>query len=253
MRRFVVLAALSALVPTSDVRAQDCEASLHPVGGSIGYSMRSGDERCEGLYAADVSAPSLELLGLRAGDGPVDFQSTTLLVVSVPTAVARALQDPVRIRAATLPLASYYRLDASIDPRGQLEWPVADVLLPAGIGPDRLGVVGWIEEEAGRLFLPLSIHTAGSETQGDAAITLLIRTSHDVESIVWRLWEVGDADPGTDWTEAIGSSLYAGRTVLLTVPEGFAGRVRVEIAAKLAGQDRWSTLNFDLLTPTSDE
>lgn len=152
--------------------AELCDARLTPVHKpTLSYKMR--DNRCEGMYRANVSHSSVEVVGLLHGH--LDF-STESLTITAP----RIDEQVVTIRASGIPLKLYYRLDAELPPGGALEWSL-DLLKGQKIGPEQVGLFGRLKDKP-QFYVPLYLGSG----RPPASAVLLLRATVDVGKILWR-------------------------------------------------------------------
>ena len=132
--RFITNQHLLRLIPTmlavvfgltSSGQTLRCD-SLEPIPeSSMQYKNRGN--RCEGFYVANVGARNIDVVALTIGLLKYDLDKGVKLLISAPTQIR-----PVHVRAVAIPPRTYYRMDADLDGGKVLEWPVDDVLRPAG-------------------------------------------------------------------------------------------------------------------------
>jgi hypothetical protein len=244
--RVAVVAVLSAC---SQVSAQERPCpKVQAVLGIAGYQARSGDARCEGFYQSPVAGASLELLSLTAG--PVDYrldQQSTLRIV-VPD-VARWSSAPVQVQARAVPLGTYYRMDATIPSAGSMNWPKDAVLIPAQLAPDMIGVVGWIEQDAGRIYVPVSVSEGPGPAPSGTLIVAILRAAVDLDDLRWRSLVGGDPARPPEWKRAqrSGRVLRAGQPIYLEFESG-SERI-VEVNAKAINSDTWFPFRLRMYGP----
>jgi hypothetical protein len=217
-----------------------CDQSLRPIAGQAGYTARGS--RCEGLYVSDVSAQSLELISLLRGKLHYDLQPDVQLTIVGPD-VAGMAQGRIQVRAVAQPLRTYYRMDTLLPANRRMVWPVKDVLFPLRLHADRVGVYGWIEAQPEKLFVPLRIIPQGGSLP-QAPIEVIVRSSLDVEGMVWRVAAENDNPP--PWQTA-GANIPTGHPVTITLPEGPRTILRLEVAAKPENRTQWSKLTLRIL------
>jgi hypothetical protein len=224
------------LICSSGLLAQGLRcAGVNPDSGPLGYRERSGDVRCEGLYRSPVAGAALELLSLTAG--PIDFvlrPDAILYVASPDLSALKAAKLTLQARA--LPLGTYYRMDATIDSRATFKWP-ASALDQAKLTHDLIGVVGWVEQNSNRIYLPISVSDGNPKTAGNASLFAIIRASADVEQLSWRTWPEGKSGAVTNW-ENLDASYRAGQPIRLELKIN-RGTALFELAAKTVGSDDW--------------
>jgi hypothetical protein len=138
----------------------DTKSPLH-------YHMRG--DRCEGLYAQQVSSVSVEIRSLVASFGPFDpakDQELALAWTPPPGATGN-----VRLRVFSFKPGIYYRMDTAIAAgKGVYRWPT-DVLASLGLHSQDLGLIAWIDLPGPggtprTVHLPLRVGSAGAAKGG---------------------------------------------------------------------------------------
>ncbi|SRR6266851_5938807 len=224
-----------------------CDPALRPVQGEAGYTPRRN--RCEGLYVSPISAPGLELVSLLRGKIRYDLHPQARLIVQAPSSPSSGSRG-IHIRAMALPLKTYYRMDATLDDTRQIEWPVGEVLFPLGLHQASIGAFGWVETDRSSLFLPLRVTPKGSSSSsGREPIEIGVRTTTTLDRLLWRVAEESpSAQPGR-W-EPVKGDFSAGKTITISLPEGPAGVLIVEVVGQLHGSQEWMRLlPFRVLRP----
>lgn len=214
-----------------------CDA-LKPTSDKLGY--RDRGNRCEGLYIAPLAGSQLELVSLFRGSLSHALSPQSKLIVSAPD-VKDFAHGPVRVRAVAQSIKTYYRMDAVLasDP---LSWPLREVLEPLPLPPSRLGIVGWVEVKAGKLFVPLQV--VSDEHPATGPVRMLVRSSVDADDIQWR---VSDGSyPPPQWMSAM-NHVPAGTSVPILLPDGARQVLLVEVAAKRRGLAEWSKLRLSVI------
>jgi hypothetical protein len=147
-------------------------------------------------------------------------------------------------------LKTYYRMDAVLPEDGPLIWPVRDVLGPAGLAAEQIGVFGWSGSEIEKVFVPVRLRAAGpaESERGERppAPELLVRLANDAEKVLWRYKE---AEKTSEWMAAAQGEVAAGRTVGLALPPGPATRLQIDVIAKRPDDDEWSSLRLEVVRP----
>jgi hypothetical protein len=249
----LLIAYATAAVVSAGAYGQVCDERLRPESQSgFGYTIREPDVRCEGLYESSVRAPGLEVVSFlyeRPRFDPAEHDSVQVIAPEVPELVT----EPVRVRAVALPLKTYYRMDAVLPDEGSLIWPVRDVLGPAGLAAEQIGVFGWSGSEIDKVFVPVRLVAADSlAPEAEAGIgrplapELLVRLANDAEKVLWRYKE---AQTASEWMAAAQGEVAAGRTVGLALPPGPATRLQIDVIAKRPDDDEWSSLRLEVVRP----
>ncbi|MFZ7124810.1 MAG: hypothetical protein ACOWWM_01485 [Desulfobacterales bacterium] len=225
-----------------------CDRSLSPFPGSgLGYGPIGN--RCEGFYVSDISAGSLEVVSLVRGRLRFDWNPETVLEVSV----SPEIREVVHVRAVAIPLRTYYRMDGDIRVGGKLVWPVKDILFPANLTPERIGIFGWTGAGADRVFVPLEVRQIDPPPPGrppTAGTHLVIRATVDVDSYLWRTAPAsgGHCRAFGKWLPVENAPIHAGAPVSIRIQEdsGRAARICLEVAAKSRRDAEWLKLSMHL-------
>lgn len=239
-----VLSALVVFVLSCYSQLPNC-ASLEPIPASpMQYKDRGN--RCEGFYVADVGAPSIDVVALTFGSLKYDLNKDAKLFLFTPPGVGH-----VHVRAMALPLRTYYRMDAELDPGKVLEWPIGDVLRPSNLTSDRIGIMAWRSIGDEKVLIPLfSSSSVSSSATSSLPVNLIIRPSFDVEAIKWRAGPFvnGSCAQLGVWKDAPRTEALAGQPVGIKLA-GLAGQICVEIAARAKNREDWATLPLKLQLP----
>jgi hypothetical protein len=212
-----------------------CDPSLGDNSKSpMAYRLRG--DRCEGIYAQQVSAISVEILSLVASFGPFDPAKDRKLLLAW-RAPAGSERD-VRLRAFSFKPRIYYRMDTAVPAsRGEYRWPT-DVLASVELGRDDLGLIAWINLPGSggstrQVYLPLRAGAGAAKADAGYDISLFpsVRLS-EVRLIVSRLDDKGDV-AATLQDKELGIGYYpaAAPTVFSTGKLGPAGFYRLVVTA----------------------
>lgn len=244
------VAAGLAVTASTGATANVCDR-LQPVSTALGYQMREPEVRCEGLYESTVRAIGIEVVGFfsrplrfdAAEEAAVKIVSPDLSVLELPP------EGPVRVRAVALPLKTYYRMDAILGSDGTMTWPLAEVIGPAGLDDDQIGLYGWFGEETDKTFVPVHVVSAAAEpAKGEeprsSDLRLYLRLTSDAERLLWRYTE---NDAVSEWLPAAAGRVRAGQTAVVLLPDGPTALMRIDVAAKPEASDDWTSLRFDLV------
>jgi len=236
---------LAALGSGSAQPPENCDA-LVPAQGQIEYRWRQN--RCEGFYRSNVSSGDLELVSLLVGRLPAETTPKSPLEIAAP-ALQGSLTGPVKVRAVAIPPRTYYRMDATVTPGGRLSWPAGEVLGPAQLSIDRLGVFGWIDASPERVFVPLRVGPGGQPARPGEPIELRVRSASATDWVRWRA-HIDGAPPQDlpEWQEAA-RGLDAWKPVTIPLPAGGAAIFRVDVRAKPQNSDQMQLLSVRVARP----
>lgn len=245
LQMILVLSLLIAIMPRLQAQEDSCDGSLKPETGKYGYSLRTSDNRCEGLYISQVSG-RLQIVSLFRGE--LNLHSEHKIIhVSAPGFKELATSS-IHVRAVAIPLNTYYRMDAVITDSEPLIWSLDDVVKPIGLNPNQIGIYGWVENNADIVFVPLDVLPEGpmdSEGSANLLSTLVVRSAVDIEKLAWRS-SLEHSEQVSEWQQYNGGTIRAGQPVSLVLPGGPTAILQLEVAAK-PSNDTWRTLNLRVL------
>ena len=168
--------AIALVVPaTGASQSSPCDKVLEALAhGPHGYGRRG--DRCEGIYAQQVSGSALWIASLTKSFEDYDLSSAADLIVEWTAPDSAGVQ----LRAQGIKPDLYYRMDA-VSPAAShsFRWP-SDLLAAQRIPRGDLGVVGWTHYTVGgvdrNLLLPLSIRQRRSVAEADSYDLVLFPT-----------------------------------------------------------------------------
>ena len=173
----IALLAAMGLLPSGPAGPESfCDPGLESKPGATTYRMRV--DRCEGIFAQQVSSPHLEirsLVGVLPSFNPKK-DSEVVLAWTAPPGNEREVQ----LRAFSFKPLTFYRMDTRVrSDRSTYHWP-ADVLSWVGLGRDDLGLLAWTDlpELGGTkpVYLPLRAGTASQKTEDGYTVKFLPAT-----------------------------------------------------------------------------
>ncbi|MCI5132200.1 MAG: hypothetical protein D3904_11930 [Candidatus Electrothrix sp. EH2] len=201
---------------------------------AIAYTQRGN--RCEGFYQSPVSG-SLNLVGLLYGMLDSDSCSNKTLRINAP----QIGKEQVHIQAIGIPLKTYYRLDAWLEPGEEFIWPL-EIIKKMHLRAEDIGLFGQPVSEP-EVYVPL---TVGRNTT-DKPLNLIIRSSVDVDTVLWRSSRMNKRQCGQpedqwqpiepDWADRF----FSGDAIQLTLNEQ-KDNFCIEFAAQTAGSATWLKL-----------
>jgi hypothetical protein len=163
--------------------------------GTMTYKMRG--DRCEGIFAQQVSSPHLELRSLVGTIQPFDPKKDSELVL-----VWKAPPDnkrDVQLRAFSFKPFIFYRMDTRVpSARNTYSWPT-NVLSSEGLARADLGLLAWTElpgpeGKKREVYLPLSTGTGSSKAGAGYTVTFVPSTRlSEVHVKVSRIDSQGNA------------------------------------------------------------
>ncbi len=206
---------------------------------------RQRGDRCEGIYAQQVGALTLEVRSLVRGFGPFDPAKSPHLTLEWQA--PPNLSGDVHLRAFSFKPRTYFRMDTILpSTRGLYRWPT-DVLAGVGLGRDDLGVVAWIDPPAssgfGRvIYLPLKIIGNGLG-DGTTEIQATIVPSNRLQELrvsISRLDEQGRESSSLRRDQELGYGYYpSNQRIDFPLDEATEpGFYRVKVAARPAAGSR---------------
>ncbi len=176
---FPVIALVSICCPPESARAESfCDPALgENTNGATTYKMRG--DRCEGIFAQQVSSPHLEIRSLVGALQPFDPNQDREVALAW-TAPPGNNRD-VRLRAFSFKPEVYYRMDTRVaSDHSTYRWPT-DVLNSVGLAQAYLGLLAWTEltEPGGtkrEVYLPLRTGTGSPKAEAGYTVAFVPST-----------------------------------------------------------------------------
>jgi len=216
------------LLTTTLISFCQCDNTLKPSDNAqVAYKTRGN--RCEGAYVAKVAAPSLDVVSFTRGSFSYKLDKSEVITIE------NSFNSKIFIRAAALPLNTYYRMDAALEKNTILKWMIKDVLFNLNIPSNLLGVYGWKGSEKEKVFIPV-IPVTSSYNKSDKRYYLIIRASTNVLEVKYRYSSAG-ADFST--YQSVGTKARVGQPIVIVLPEKFKGDYTIEVAAMLESKSEW--------------
>lgn len=141
--------------------SSDCDSKVKPAPGRIGYKKRSYG--CEGLFVGLQSAPlGVQVVSLVRGS--IAFDTTqSLMWVSVGGDRVPS-PAPVRVVGRARQANLHWALDTEVSPGKALTWDLREVIRPAELRSETIGLYGVMapteNAPGGPVFVPLEISKA---------------------------------------------------------------------------------------------
>ena len=168
----LVLLAAALFVPTTGLVAQEgaCDPDIERNTRDRPHDYRFRGDRCEGIYASDVSGQALWLASFTEQFEPYafDFQPLTVRWSAPPASV-------VHLRGHGIRQGLFYRMDSE-RPAGSnaYEWN-SELLAAREITRDDLGLLAWTEAEQGvDLFVPVRVTQGAAPTPAERSYELVV-------------------------------------------------------------------------------
>jgi hypothetical protein len=201
----------------------------------LSYQMRG--DRCEGIYAQQVSSISLEFRSLVAGFA---FDPATDAELALAWTPPPGVSGNVRLRAFSFKPLTYYRMDTAVPAaRGAYRWRT-DILASQKLSRNDLGLIAWIDipgpgGATRAIHLPLRAGSAAAKP-ADAGYEISLVPSvrlKEVRLTVSRLDAEGKVVETLRRDEELGIGYYPSNTptVFSTGRLGPAGFYRIETTA----------------------
>ena len=163
LRTCILVGSLLACSSTQLFAADVCDPSLRGQATNP-YAYKQRGDRCEGVYAQDVSGSVLQVTSFTLAFEPFDLNRIRDLQLAwtAPTA------GPTTLRAQGTRRRLYYRMDAVLGAgTNEYSWPTT-VLTALGVRSREVGIVAWTTVQLnGRettLYLPLRVGDVSSQT-----------------------------------------------------------------------------------------
>jgi hypothetical protein len=240
---------LGLLLMSSHSWAQEFSCpKIQAAPGAFGYQPRAKDVRCEGFYHSPVAAEDLELLSLTTGPVSYRLEADEAIRLGVPNLEALKLTQ-LQVQARAIPTGTYYRMDATVASAKSMNWEIMPVLRPAKLTADAIGVLGWVEQGASKIFVPISASNDNVAAATPMTVVAILRPAMDLERLQWRSRLETSAQP-PEWIK-VGATqrvLRAGDPVRLELAPANGTRI-IEVSAKARGSDHWLLIRFRMFEP----
>lgn len=224
-----------SLLLTKSVSFCQCDNTLKPSDNpAVSYKARG--DRCEGAYAAKVGAPSLDLVSFTIGKLSYKLDKSEIIEIK------NLSGSNIYIRAAAMPLNTYYRMDAYLEKTRTLKWDVKDVLFSLKIPSNSLGVYGWSGSEKNKIFIPVKPVSSITDPS-DNKLYLIIRSSAKVLGGKYRYSQSG---LNSSAYENISGLSRPGQPIVIVLPGNLAGEYNIEVAALLESKSDWVKNNYQI-------
>jgi hypothetical protein len=214
--------------------AEPCQIDLRPAGDNLGYRHRPTPDRWEGFYSAPVAGEELEVLSFVIGRSELDRQTDHDLLITAPD--VHILGAPrVVVVARALPLRVYYRMCVTLPSAGSMQWPVGEVVLPAGLDPRNIGLIGMVQTGDGSIYVPLRLSVLKPDaSDGASRPVITFRTPSDLVSFHWRVYAAGGTVPA--WNK-YDRTVRAGDPIALTLDTPIGRVMTLDVAARPVGSE----------------
>ncbi|HSG39216.1 MAG TPA: hypothetical protein VLE27_06230 [Thermoanaerobaculia bacterium] len=200
-------------------------------------SYRLRGNRCEGIYAQEVSSVSLDIRSLVKTPGLFDPSREPAVVLKwkAPPASVR----PVRVRAFSLKDREYFRMDTAVPANyGGYRWPT-EIVASVGLKREEIGLVAWTTlpgpgGSAREVYLPLHAGRAAAAKPGYQVAIVPSARLKEVRITLSRLDDRGSVAEVLRRDEELGFGFYpSGKPIEFPTGKlGETGFYRLEIAVK---------------------
>jgi hypothetical protein len=122
-----------------------------------------------------------------------------------------------------------------------------EVLVPGGLDPSSIGVIGKISTSHGNVYVPLLISASKIDhaLQGITSPKITFRAPLDIEIFQWRIYAAGGTAPS--WNK-YADSVYAGEPITLSLTALAGKEMTLDVAARPVGED-WIQSRFKIFFP----
>jgi hypothetical protein len=154
------------------------DKSIEPILGIYGYKKR--DSVYEGLYNSPVSS-SFDVVSFTKGKLRYNLYNDHHITLM------NELSKKIRIRAVSIPLALFYRLDATISRNDTIKWNLDNLIRPLSIKDEYLGIYGFLNDNNGVNYLPITILNSS-----DSLYHIYFRTNCDIVNPIFTISEINN-------------------------------------------------------------
>jgi hypothetical protein len=210
LKRFVLIGIL--FIGVHEINCQSCDQKLSPIDNE-NLKYKSRGNRCEGFYSTDISASKISLVSLTCGS--FDYSLTDSEIIDITPLFDNGKK--IHIQSSSLLLRKYYRMDSEISSDSKLEWPVADVLKPAVLTPEKIGILGKVLPENNTpVIIPLKVKSTILSSDNCKKIQLIFNSSIDLDTIIFYFGQLNKDE------KPVGQLIddrvyYAGSPIILNI------------------------------------
>jgi len=215
--------------------SQSCDPKIKPIKNKKLKYQKRDKNRCEGFYSSLVSVGVIDVVGVTKGGFNFETKEDEILKLSSPVINDR----PIFIRAVGVPLKVYYRMDAYLDAKQTLVWPIGDVIYLRKLSSRDICVFGWTGNEMDKIYIPVAAAPKLASFTNDGKIRLYLRTSVDVKSVQWRVASTCGSLGKASWQDAPKSSYRSGKPIQIILPAKGVEELCVEVAARNQKTAKW--------------
>ena len=225
---------LAGSLSSSEVAAQDslCDPTLERNTAARPHDYQFRGDRCEGIYAADVSGQALWLASLTERFDAYAFNYEPLMVRwDAPGSAA------VRLRGHGIRQGLFFRMDSQIEAGSDLyEWN-SELLAVREIAQEDLGIIAWTEGAGGTdLLIPVRVSQGTVAQAEERTYRVVVMPNVRLQEVYITLAPVEAAGqrPSGEFLrnrEPLGQRLYATqRPIVIEIPDpGAAGVYYLEV------------------------
>ncbi len=220
--------------------SQGCDPSIKPSKNpQTGYQWRGN--RCEGFFISNISGGDIQVINVTIGVLTYQLDKKEQIIIDCPN-----ISSLINIRAVSVPLRLFYRMDAKIDKTvKQMQWDVKNVIYKAKLDANKIGLFGWIQKDGEFFYVPVRAASKLSQSANaaqDNAVRLYWRASVDVENVHWKYADI-KTGKWSSWISVTKSRFIAGELIKIKLPLAITGKINLEVAAQVI--DNGSNLIVD--------
>jgi hypothetical protein len=216
---------------------------------TYGYRLRTNDTRYEGLYAAEVSKPQLDLVSVT--EGSVQYGLKPLERVQIKAPRIKKYKE-ISVAGASFSLSKYYRLDMKLSSEKFRNIPLGEVISPNYIRAANLGIYGYVgNPENPAVYIPVKIISSVGDTTNK--IQLIFISNIDVPTLRWRkaLSYSNTCTEYTDWSYIQSAAPFypAGQPMVIQLDKETNSEKEycLSIEIKPKGQSSWVSREYKIL------
>lgn len=217
-----------------------CDSSVDIIDAEFPYHERGKIEdstkRCEGFYFGQVSS-SLSIVGLIQGELRYHLSKNEIVKIR------STINQQINLRAVSIPLGTFYRMDAQLKPDSYFIWPIYDFIYKHNLSAETIGVYGWIENKTQKFYVPVITQAKNvpKNNANEKAINLIMRSTVKLISLYWRYATIDSTGNCSqpceyksffDYTNEKNKYYNAGEPIIIELPTIEAQELCVDISVK---------------------
>ncbi len=214
------------------------------------YKKRKHDDRFEGLHTEHYAGAVLDLVSYTQGGIDYELRKGEELHITSPLKKHKL----IGVSGTNYGMGVYYRVDMEMNPATRRTLPVDEVLRVVNIGPQKLGLYGYLgDNEHPAIYLPLQVTSDVLKQTPDNKLQLILAANRNMQAVNWTYTPVKTGKVSKTYTVAGKPVHYKGDAIVLTLPAELAAmhgeEVMINAEGETAPKSTPALLDFKIMIP----